>query len=273
MYSLWEGSDRQVVTDGARLREVLARRHELLARLAAGRADKPTLVDELPVTRSTVDRGIRDLEEVDCVDRVGGEFRASPAGRAALNAFETYADATDGVARAACLLTYLPPDVTLPPQVLAGAEVRVADEHAPEQVTDPVGRAAETADRVRGTAPVLYSRYLDSLATIVQDGIEFEAVVARGVAESADDIDTERASRIRQSENYKSYVTDKELPYAVMLTESDGEWTLFIVVYDAGAPRGVVMNDSEAAVEWGHEHYQTVRADAEPFAATGIEPP
>lgn len=273
MYSLREGCNRGVVTEGERLREVLARRHDLLARLAAGRADKPTLVDDLPVARSTVDRGIRDLEEVGCVERVDGEFRASAAGRAALDAFEAYADATDGVAAAACLLTHLPPDVTLPPRVLAGADVRVADEHAPERVTTPVERAAVTADRVRGTAPVLYSRYLDGIVTAVERGVEFEAVVARPVAESANDIDTERAERIRQSDHYDSYITDAELPYAVMLTESDGEWTLFVVVYDAGAPRGVVVNDAEAAVEWGHEQYRAARAEAEPFAASEIQPP
>jgi predicted transcriptional regulator len=155
--------------------------------------------------------------------------------------------------------------------VLAGAEVRVADEHAPEQVTAPVGRAAESADRVRGTAPVLYSRYLDSLVTVVERGVEFEAVVARPVAESADDIDTERAERIRQSDSYESYITEEELPYALMMTESDGEWTLFVVVYDAGAPRGVVENDTDAAVEWGHERYRAARAAAEPFAAAGVE--
>ncbi|MFB6168736.1 MAG: helix-turn-helix transcriptional regulator [Haloferacaceae archaeon] len=259
------------MTDGERLREVLAHRHELLARLVEGRADKPTLVDDLPVARSTVDRGIRDLSEVGCVERVGGEFRASAAGRAALDAFERYADATDGVTAATCLLAHLPPDAALPPRVLVGADVRVADEHAPGRATVCVSRAAETADRVRATAPVLYSRYLDSLVTIVERGVEFEAVVARPVVESADEIDRERAERIRQSDSYDSYVTDADLPYAVMLAESDGDWTLFVIVYDAGAPRGVLVTDAEAAVEWGHEQYRAVRAEAEPLAAAETE--
>jgi predicted transcriptional regulator len=258
------------VSDGNRLREVLGRRHRLLSRLADGPADKPTLVQDLPVARSTVDRGIRDLEEVDCVERVDGEFRASAAGRGALDAFEGYADATDGVAEAACLLAYLPAGVTLPPRVLADADVQVAEDHAPERVIAPVGRAARTADRVRGTAPVLYSRYLDTLHASVTDGVEFEAVVGRRVAESANEIDPERAGRIRESDHYESYVTDAEMPYALMLTETDGEWTLFVVVYDAGAPRGVVVNESDAAVAWGQERFRAIRDAAEPLAATGI---
>jgi len=260
------------VSDGTRLREVLGRRHRLLSRLTDDPVDKPTLVQSLPVARSTVDRGIQDLEEVDCVERVDGKFRVSAAGRAALDAFEWYANATDGVAKASHLLAYLPAEVTLPPAVLSGAGVEVADDHAPEQVIAPVGHAARTADRVRATAPVLYTRYLETLHDAVTSGVEFEAVVARQVAESAGDIDAERSEEIRESDHYKSYVTDAEMPYAVMLAEADGRWTLFVVVYDAGAPRGVVVNDAEAAVAWGRERYRAVRDGAELFAATG-EPP
>lgn len=258
------------MSDGTRLREVLGRRYRLLSRLADGPADKPTLVQDLPVARSTIDRGVRDLEEVDCVERVGSKFRASAAGRAALNAFERYADATDGIAEASYLLAYLPAEVTLPPTVLSGADVEVADDHAPEQVIAPVGHAAQTADRVRGTAPVLYSRYLDTLHDAVTSGVEFEAVVARQVAESADDINAERSKEIRESDHYRSYVTDAEMPYAILLAEAEGGWTLFVVVYDAGAPRGVVINDAEAAIAWGQERFRAIRDTAEPLAATGV---
>lgn len=255
---------RRAVTEGERLREVLARRHRLLARLAEGRADKPTLVGDLPVARSTVDRGIRDLEEVGCVERVDGEFRVSAAGRAALDAFDRYADATAGIAEAACLLTHLPPDVSLPPRMLADADVHVADDHAPERVIAPVSSAARDAERVRATAPVLYSRYLDSLVGVVESGVEFEAVVARAVVESARDLDPEKVERLERSDHYDSYITDADLPYAVMITESTAEPTVALVVYDGGAPRGVLMNDTDAAVEWAQEHYRTVRAEADP---------
>lgn len=258
-----EGAERPAVNDGDRLREVLARRHRLLERLAEGRADKPTLVADLPVARSTVDRGIRDLEEVGCVDRVGGEFRANAAGRAALAAYDCYADATDGVTEARELLAHLPPDVELPPRMLAGADVYVAEDHAPERVIAPVADAAQDADRVRATAPVLYSRYLDNLVSVVESGVEFEAVVARAVVESARDIDAEKVDRLNRSDHYESYITEAELPYAVMLTERDGEWTVALVVYDGGAPRGVLMNDTDAAVGWARAHYRTVRAEAD----------
>lgn len=264
MYSLKQGTYCAGVTDGERLREVLARRHRLLARLADSRADKPTLVGDLPVARSTVDRGIRDLEEVGCVERVDGEFRASAAGRAALDAFGRYANAAAGVAEATCLLTHLPSDASLPPRVLADADVRTADDHAPEQVVAPIARAARTADRVRATAPVLYSRYLDALVTIVESGVEFEAVVARPVVETARDLDPDKVDRLARSDHYDSYTTEADLPYAIMLTESADGTTVALVVYDGGAPRGVLVNDTDPAIEWANEHYRAVRAEAEP---------
>ena len=265
-----EGPLPGTVTDGERLREVLARRHRLLARLAEGRADKPTLVSDLPVARSTVDRGIRDLEEVGCVERVDGGFRASAAGRAALDAFEEYVDATDGVVEAACLLAHLPPDVSLPPRVLADADVQTAEDHAPEQVVAPIADSARNADRVQATAPVLYSRYLDNLVVVVESGVEFEAVVARPVVETARDFDPDKVERLDRSDNYDSYITETDLPYAVMITESADEAAMALVVYDGGAPRGVLVNDTDPAVEWAREHYRAVRAEAEPVEAGGL---
>jgi predicted transcriptional regulator len=252
-----------VTDDGARLREVLAGRHRLLARLARAPADKPTLVDDLPVARSTVDRGVRDLEEVGCVERAGGELRASAAGRAALAAFERYADATDGVAAASPVLASLPADVCLPRALLVDAEVRVADDHVPEQVSAPVVRAVREADVVRATAPVVYGRYLDHTITAVENGADVETVVARPVVESARAFDPESIDELNASERYAAFVTDRDLPYAVTYVERDGDETVAVTVYENGAPRGVLVNDTAEAVAWGRERYRVARAGSE----------
>jgi hypothetical protein len=259
-----------VTDDGDRLREVLARRGELLARLAASPADKPTLVDDLPVARSTVDRGVRDLEEVGCLDRVDGRFRANAAGRAALAAHETYTAATDGVAAAAPVLAHLSPDASLPCEMLVGADVRVADDHAPERVTATLARAVRTADRVRGTAAVLYTRYLDDLAAAVGNGAEVETVASRRVVESARDLDAETVRDLLAHDRYASFVVERDLPYALTLVDRDGETTAAVTVYDRGAPRGVLVNDDDDAVAWAREEYRAVRGDATPLRAEGF---
>jgi predicted transcriptional regulator len=252
-----------VTDDGARLREVLAGRHRLLARLARAPADKPTLVDDLPVARSTVDRGVRDLEEVGCVERADGGFRASAAGRAALAAFEEYADATDGVAAATPVLEHLPADVCLPRALLVGVEVRVADDHAPERVSAPVIAAVRQADVVRATVPVVYGRYLDHTIVAVENGADVETVVARPVVESARALDPESVEELNASDRYAAFVTDRDLPYAVTYVERGDERVVGVTVYESGAPRGVLLNDTPAAVAWGREQYRAARAGAE----------
>jgi hypothetical protein len=256
-----------VSDDGAELREVLANRHRLLTRLAAEPAAKPALVDDLPVARSTVDRGVRELEAVGCVERTGGRLHASAAGRAALAAFERYADATEGVAAAAPVLGYLAPDACLPPAVLRDAEVRVADDHAPERVSVPVVQAVREADRVAATTPVVYGRYFDHAIAAVENGVEFESVAARPVADSALELDPETAVELLEHDRYTAYVTDRDLPYAVTVVERGGETTVAVTVYDGGAPRGVVLNDTDTAVAWARERYRAARAEAERLSA------
>jgi len=256
-----------VSDDGADLRAVLANRHRLLARLAEEPAAKPTLVDDLPVARSTVDRGVRDLEAVGCVERTEGRLRASAAGRAALAAFERYAGATEGVAAAAAVLDHLAPDAPLPPAMLRDAEVRVADDHAPERVSAPVVRAVREADRVAGTTPVVYGRYFDHTVAAVENGAEVESVVARPVADSAWDLAPEAADELLCHDRYTAYVTDRDLPYAVTVVDRGDETTVAVTVYEGGAPRGVVVNDTDEAASWARERYRAVRADAERLSA------
>lgn len=250
--------------DGARLREVLSGRHRLLARLVDSPADKPALVEALPVARSTVDRGVRDLEEVGCIERSDGRFRASAAGRAALAAFDHYADATDGVAAATAVLASLPPEVDVPSELLVEAEVRVADDHAPERASEPLTAAVRTADRVRSTVPVVYGRYLEQAVAAVDGGADFEVVTARAVDSSAREIDPEHAARLLASDRYDAYVTDASVPFALTLVERGGETTVGVTVYDRGAPRGVILNDTPAAVAWARDHYRSAREAAVP---------
>ncbi|MFC6726607.1 hypothetical protein ACFQE1_20005, partial [Halobium palmae] len=67
-----------------RVRDVLAKRAPVLRTLADESARKPSLVDRLDCSRSTVDRAVADLIEIGFVSEEGGRYAATTAGRLAL---------------------------------------------------------------------------------------------------------------------------------------------------------------------------------------------
>ncbi|WP_455550781.1 hypothetical protein [Haloarcula laminariae] len=74
--------------DESSLRNVLDKRSDVLRYLSETSARKPELVDELPISRSTVDRSIQDLLEVDCVTEIEGRYTATKTGLLALTEYD-----------------------------------------------------------------------------------------------------------------------------------------------------------------------------------------
>lgn len=143
----------------ARLRTVLANRHDVLCLLVAEPATKPELVDALDAARSTIDRAVRDLTDVDCVEPVDGRYRASTAGRIALSEHDEYRSGSEAVHDATAFVNALPVDSPPGVEMLRGCEITLAEPHAPEIA---LGHSIEVLDRatsMKGLAPVLLSRF------------------------------------------------------------------------------------------------------------------
>lgn len=142
-------------SDGDALRSTLYKRGDVFRALAGAPASKPELVDRLLSSRSTVDRAVADLADVDCVESRNGTYSLTAAGRLALAEHDRYAAATRTVERAAPLLNGLLEDVSLPSAFLDGATVAVADPHAPSEATTASSELLEEATVMRGLAPTV----------------------------------------------------------------------------------------------------------------------
>ena len=65
------------------------------------------------------------------------------------------------------------------------------------------------------------------------------------------------------------YATDEQLPYALWVMETPDGTCAGITAYEDGGVRGVLMNDSEAAVTWAQGQYDAYRERARPVS--GLE--
>lgn len=110
-----------VTETGTRAIELVRRREEALARLREEPKQKPQLVEELDVSRSTVDRAISELTRVGLVCRVPGGYRTTTLGASLLEAYRGFRR-TATTATGVEPLRETPATLTPPPAALAAME-------------------------------------------------------------------------------------------------------------------------------------------------------
>ena len=255
-----------MLEDGSSLRDVLDKRRDVLRYLVETSARKPELVNELPISRSTVDRAIRDLIAVNCATENAGKYTATKTGRLALAEYEQYSSATDAIDQSASLLNHLPDSATVEPVLLEGASVTLAEPHAPDQALVPTTRLVENATMMKGLAPVVRKSYLTTLTTQFDRGtFEAEIVAETDVISALSDISTTSIEPFVQNDSLSLYRTDEQLPYALWIMEASTGNHAGITVYNSGGVAGTIVNDSATAVEWARETYQKYRKKAQAF--------
>jgi len=243
--------------------DTLLQRSPVLRELVDEPRRKPELVSALDVSRSTVDRAIRDLERLDFAERVEGGVRSTFAGRLAFRSLEEFSARVDTTASLSDMLRHVDPDCGLTPDVLVGSELYLGEQPAPYQIARRLESIIEDAASVRVLkSTISNSGSIEVIADAVLDGTEFEIVyqvdLARFLAQNQD----EARARMAESDGYRAFCVE-EVPCDLLVVEChDGNLFVVIVVYDDEVLRGMVLNEGEAAVEWATDLYERCRGTA-----------
>lgn len=243
---------------------VVDRRLDVLDALDRPR-EKRDLLDHVDVSRSTLDRAIRELEALGLVARDGG-YHLTVTGRLVRELFDGLLSDLDDVGAARELLEHLPRDAPMSPAMLRGARVEVADDLSPTSVLDPVFELFREAERMRAFS-VAISRpdYADEIRDFIRSGdLAVECIYTPELVAFA------RENRA----NFASFVEESpvdphvhhELPYALRVADLPDGRTVAITVYDdEWTPRGVLVNDSESACDWADEVFERYLETADPL--------
>ncbi|WP_436907759.1 tetratricopeptide repeat protein [Halosimplex marinum] len=251
-----------------------------LDRLSESPAHKPQLEADLDCSRSTIDRAVRRLEAAGLVDRVGDGYVTTPTGRVAAHRYRSYVADQRTVDEAQAVLSVLPPDCDVPPDLVAGGTVATADDR-PHRLFERLARHLRAAGRYRVALPSLAdSRHLRLLhARVVSDGMDADLLVAPALADRlreefpalVDDLFAAESCTIRRAD---------VPPFAVALSTSDpataaqtaeptrdGDVTAIVATHDDGALAGTIENDADAAIDRAHALFASLGEDASPLVS------
>jgi len=253
---------------GSTLRETVRKRSNVLESLSEGAAPKPTLVDRLDVSRSTVDRAIDNLSARDLVRRDGDGYRVTTHGRMALESYREYVATTDSLARASPLLSSIPTDVDVDAALFEHGDISLAEPHAPENAIAPAIDYLQSAERLLVFSPVVKSSYISLVhEEVAGSELELELVLGRGASESLASLAavTDTVDGLAVADTVSFFRTGTDLPFTLFLMLDGGGDTVGVTVHDGGAIVGSVTSQALDAVEWGRETFEEVRATADPL--------
>lgn len=246
------------------IEELMHRRRDLLEAIATGTRRKPALVDDINRSRSTIDRGIRELANHNLIERTDGGYETTTRGQLHYSARENYLESFETIERHSDLIDGLDRGEHIPLDVLRGATKLDVPEHMPEQTVRSMYKYIDAATAVRGLSPFMvdiwdrmyYEPIVDGDLTL--DTINNDAVYQTITTEYHD-----RFGDMLAAGDVSAYRNNDIPSYCVVWIETPCETPLFVFGRDQGSITGALRTQSEYALSWAREQMRTYREDAD----------
>jgi predicted transcriptional regulator len=248
--------------------ELLMRRSDLLQVIADEPRKKRDLVRDLDVSRSTIDRGVRELRNFDLV-RYSDGYELTPTGRLAFDIYQWCLQRIQLLLEFEPLFRWFPGSAFAePPEFdigwLADADLATPDAGDPFTIVNRHVQTLSAAHRFDAMIPVTTRYSLEvGRERMVEHGAEMTLVVTPSVADTFEHSEDHAPlwADMVETGRVELYVYDGDLPYYVGVF--DGK-TVQVAVDDAGEPRALVeIPACPPAVEWAEATLGEYRAAAE----------
>lgn len=247
------------------LLELLARRGHILHHLDSGPKPKPTLVDALGVSRSTVDRAVRDLETHDLVTRDAGTVTLTTRGGVILDLYRYLSDVIACVDALDEPLDDVPLESRPHYAMFRDATIVTGGGAAPHHPISVYEDELSNADRVRAISMTVIPGLVDHYEDRILDGdltvemVVSDAVLSRLVSNHADALEMSI-----DHDQVSLFQTDTSLPYGVTVLDGASGGSAIIHLYGEGGIAALVQSSSPAAIAWAESLVSEHRNQATP---------
>lgn len=237
--------------DASSVLSILGRRENVLRQIGPEGCRKRELLDELSVSRSTVDRAVRELVDAGLVGRSDDGYYRTVTGELTLREYDRVVGRIDGVLDASALFDGLDGEGDADPVLFDGATVVEAEPLSPSAPIESFVDLLERSSYVVGFVSAVFPAQVEAYREQLVDGdltarmLVTDSVCRRLVSQYADAVrDGFRTGRIhvRHAAELPSYTL------VVGTTATHAEAVL--VAHTANGLRGVLRNDTPEAVEW-----------------------
>lgn len=230
--------------------------------------EKRTLVSELDCSRSTVDRGIRDLESLDLVAYVDGCYQLTPLGEAVATGVADLTATVDLRLQYEPFLQWMPEgEFDLELERLRDADLLLPERGDPYAMVNRHVATVGQADTMRAVLPLTgLHAYQTGHEQVVENGAQAELVVTPEVAHTMQ-VNPDYAGLtedLAATGRFQIYEYDGDIPYFVGVFDD----TVQIGVDEAGEPRAIVETENSEVRRWAEATFEEYKQQAAPVLET-----
>lgn len=226
----------------------LIKRDKLIKTLLSGVENKRELADKVSVSRATVDRALRELEELDIVVSEGSHYQLTQFGYQSFHLYRDIINAYENIIQISDILENLSDGTILSTGALVGGTIVRASISAPNGPDNHLASTMENSPKLHFWPPVIDRNIL---STLHKNTIEEEKKCIIFLDERL----VERLW-VKEEDLWKPLVNSSKStvfqmpnkpPFALMVSEE----CMIIGIYDDyGSLTGIIENDSEQAISW-----------------------
>lgn len=256
-------SNRDIDIDSEAVR-VVTQRLDFLELLTTSPLSKRELIDELPYSRSTVDRAIRDLQIAGLIDKADGGYVVTLSGRVSAEQYQKFAETAVDTIAAQDIVDTIPADAPLDGRLFRGSTVHRADDAAPYELVNHLVESLGGATHLRTLSEALaHPRYSEAVVDRCRQGaLAVDGILSQSLWEALVDHHPDDFKELFDV-GMNIYVGDVP-SFTLHLIDRGDETTVQVLIHtDTGSIRGIVTNDSAEAVEWGNDLFARVSEKAD----------
>lgn len=247
---------------------ILSRRHELLRTLLDSPMERHQLVDEVADSKSTVYKGVSQLQECGLLKSTSSGLRPTLFGIVALERYEEMARAAD----LGELLAELPP-ATIDPAALVGAQAVLPDRRSVDRHLARLERLFEEADSIRGFSPAVSPEQSAVFHDrTVHDRLAAELVLPTEILEYLHRTDPAGLEEAVAAEDVTFYQTEETFPISVFIADSSAGDEVCIGLGEEGVVTGLIVNDTAESRRWAEREFERLKRSAERVTVDGLPP-
>jgi len=224
---------------------IFYKRYDIIKCICDDQLDKRTVEARLDVSRPTVDRAYRELEDIGILTSTGTSYELTSFGVLCCAEFHRVEATLRTLAETKDLLSYLPKDTAIDMRLLRGADIHYAQDHAPQEPLMEVVDVAVDASEINGYSSTITPHYVDAFhALIVEDGTPATLVFTEDVVETGYTNYTEKFGDIVAADHTTVYATELVYTYGAAI----GDEAVAVPVGDElDRLQAVIVNDSDDA--------------------------
>lgn len=231
----------------SKLLNLCINRHDLLHKFREGITDKRELTAELDISRPTVDRAFRDLEECEIFVSDGTDYEMTLFGELVVEQVQTAMSSLEKLIVVRHMIKDLPRDIDIPTELFLAGDIHRSTPQAPSEPLRLISDSIAGSREFVMLLPVINPEYVRMLhEAITEQEKSGEIILPTETVEILFSNYRNELNDIIASVQCELYQTKRSISYDLVIVDESVLWASFYG--PAGGLRGAIVNESDDVI-------------------------